>query len=180
MLPPGRPGRQASMRTHSSPLKARSRMAGSRASDSATAIVRSALSGRGDVAWHGPWASPTATTVPAFGRRAAGRGSGGCPDRPACQRKEARASGLLESGRLRELLSDALRRDRARRELGETLKELHLRRRTTSGNGTTPREQRKGATTLGAVDRLAARVRLWGRGRRAVVALRLCAFGSLR
>jgi hypothetical protein len=39
--------------------------------------------------------------------------------------KEAKASGLLESRRLGELLNEELRRERARKDLGRVLKELH-------------------------------------------------------
>ena len=39
--------------------------------------------------------------------------------------KEARANGLLESARLAEMLNEELRRERARKDLGQMLKELH-------------------------------------------------------
>lgn len=40
--------------------------------------------------------------------------------------KEAKASGLLESARMAEMLSEELRRQRARQNLGEMLKQVHL------------------------------------------------------
>ncbi len=46
-------------------------------------------------------------------------------DLPEALLKEAKANGLLESGRLGELLNEELRRDRARKDLGRVLKELH-------------------------------------------------------
>ena len=64
-------------------------------------------------------------------------GSGGCGhlpdgmsvtievDLPDALVQEARARGLFESARLRELLSEELRRDRARRDLGQMLNDLH-------------------------------------------------------
>ena len=39
--------------------------------------------------------------------------------------KEAKANGLLESGRLGELLNEELRWDRSRKDLGRVVKELH-------------------------------------------------------
>ena len=38
---------------------------------------------------------------------------------------EAKAKGLLESARLAQMLSEELRRERARKDLGQMLKELH-------------------------------------------------------
>ncbi len=46
-------------------------------------------------------------------------------DLPDALVNEARASGLLESGRLGELLSEELRRERARKDLGQMLTGLH-------------------------------------------------------
>ncbi|MBI3852101.1 MAG: hypothetical protein HY298_17725 [Verrucomicrobia bacterium] len=46
-------------------------------------------------------------------------------DLPEALVNEARARGLLESERLGELLNEELRRDRARKNLGQMLKELH-------------------------------------------------------
>jgi hypothetical protein len=46
-------------------------------------------------------------------------------DLPDALVNEARASGLLESGRLGELLSEELRRERARKEFGQMLEKLH-------------------------------------------------------
>jgi hypothetical protein len=46
-------------------------------------------------------------------------------DLPDALLNEARASGLLESQRLGELLNEELRRERARKNLGRMLKELH-------------------------------------------------------
>jgi hypothetical protein len=46
-------------------------------------------------------------------------------DLPDALVKEARKSGLLESERLGELLHEELRRERARKDLGRTLQELH-------------------------------------------------------
>ena len=46
-------------------------------------------------------------------------------DLPDALVSEARASGLLESQRLGELLNEELRRERARKDLGRMLEELH-------------------------------------------------------
>jgi hypothetical protein len=46
-------------------------------------------------------------------------------DLPEALMKEAKANGLLESRRLGELLNEELRRERARKDLGRVLKELH-------------------------------------------------------
>ena len=46
-------------------------------------------------------------------------------DLPEALVKEARANGLLESQRLGEMLNEELRRERARKDLGRMLKELH-------------------------------------------------------
>ena len=46
-------------------------------------------------------------------------------DLPEAMVKEAQDSGLLESGRLVELLTEELRRERARKDLGRMLKQLH-------------------------------------------------------
>ena len=46
-------------------------------------------------------------------------------DLPEALVKEAQANGLLESRRLGELLNEELLRERARRDLGRMLKELH-------------------------------------------------------
>jgi hypothetical protein len=46
-------------------------------------------------------------------------------DLPEALVKEAKASGLLESRRLGEMLNEELRRERARKDLGRVLKELH-------------------------------------------------------
>jgi hypothetical protein len=46
-------------------------------------------------------------------------------DLPEALVNEARASGLLESRRLGELLSEELRRERARKEFGQMLGKLH-------------------------------------------------------
>jgi len=46
-------------------------------------------------------------------------------DLPEEVANEARETGLLEPGRLEELLNEELRRARARQELGQMLKELH-------------------------------------------------------
>jgi aminoglycoside phosphotransferase (APT) family kinase protein len=46
-------------------------------------------------------------------------------DLPDALVNEARNNGLLESQRLGELLNEELRRERARKDLGRTLKELH-------------------------------------------------------
>jgi hypothetical protein len=46
-------------------------------------------------------------------------------DLPDALVKEAKASGLLESRRLGEMLNEELRRERARKDLGRMLNELH-------------------------------------------------------
>jgi len=46
-------------------------------------------------------------------------------DLPEALVKEAKASGLLESRRLGEMLNEELRRERARKDLGRMLNELH-------------------------------------------------------
>ena len=46
-------------------------------------------------------------------------------DLPEALVKAAKASGLLESRRLGDLLNEELRRERARKDLGRMLKELH-------------------------------------------------------
>jgi hypothetical protein len=46
-------------------------------------------------------------------------------DLPEALVKEAKANGLLESRRLGEMLNEELRRERARKDLGRVLKELH-------------------------------------------------------
>ena len=46
-------------------------------------------------------------------------------DLPEALVKEAKANGLLESRRLGELLNEELRRERARKDLGRMLKDLH-------------------------------------------------------
>ena len=46
-------------------------------------------------------------------------------DLPEALVKEAQANGLLESRRLGELLNEELLRERARKDLGRVLKELH-------------------------------------------------------
>jgi hypothetical protein len=46
-------------------------------------------------------------------------------DLPEALVKEAKANGLLESRRLGELLNEELHRERARKDLGRVLKELH-------------------------------------------------------
>ena len=46
-------------------------------------------------------------------------------DLPDALAKEAADTGLLESRRLAELLGEELRRERARKDLGRVLKELH-------------------------------------------------------
>jgi hypothetical protein len=46
-------------------------------------------------------------------------------DLPDALANEARANGLLESQRLGELLNEELRRERARKDFGRMLKELH-------------------------------------------------------
>lgn len=46
-------------------------------------------------------------------------------DLPDALVNEARKNGLLESERIGELLNEELRRERARKELGKTLKEMH-------------------------------------------------------
>jgi aminoglycoside phosphotransferase (APT) family kinase protein len=46
-------------------------------------------------------------------------------DLPEALVNEARANGLLESQRLGEMLNEELRRERARKELGRMLEELH-------------------------------------------------------
>ena len=46
-------------------------------------------------------------------------------DLPEALVKEAQANGLLESRRLGEMLNEELRRERARKDLGRMLKDLH-------------------------------------------------------
>lgn len=46
-------------------------------------------------------------------------------DLPEALVKEAKANGLLESRRLGEMLNEELRRERARKDLGRMLKDLH-------------------------------------------------------
>jgi len=46
-------------------------------------------------------------------------------DLPEALVKEAKANGLLESRRLGEMLNEELRRERARKDLGQMLKDLH-------------------------------------------------------
>ena len=46
-------------------------------------------------------------------------------DLPEALVREAQANGLLESRRLGEMLNEELRRERARKDLGRMLKELH-------------------------------------------------------
>jgi len=87
------------------------------------------------------WPEPCRLSVPSRRRLppplSGLKGNGGCGhlsdgmsvtievDLPDALVQEARARGLFESARLRELLCEELRRDQARRDLGQMLNDLH-------------------------------------------------------